>query len=589
MDLTQVLRAFGGMLLFFLPGLLLTLLFFRGKHVSLLERIPLSFVLSICIITVALFALNKLFDIKISLATSIVVTIIISLAIVVALMRARAFGRLSFPGHIEISRRQLMEYIGLAAILAWAFFMAFIPHLGYSYPIHVDEWSAFGQSQALTQAQSITYTDPFYGEATVSDHYEIGFRLFLSEMKLFTGLSWVNIFLVFPGIIFMLAVLVSYAIGRRANYGLEAAFFVALIPTTVRFLGPSFLVPVAVGLLFLAMIVFLLHHFEMNATKAFILLLLLGFLFLCHPITAVAATIVCFIYGFTILWESEERGIRRWQSPLLIWGAVLVPASLGLTRNWEAITGTLTGLGEPGSRGLPLLSDALLEFGLIPLALFAAGVGFLALVGGKKSWGLLLSSLAFLLIVFMFNWLNVKRVPSFYDRSFIYLFLLAGTIAGFALKNLRLWLSGFLGRFTRKAFLVSLLLALALVIAAGSLSVSSRFDVPYYRLITESQYHDCLWIRENLDSSYQKAVVNPHIAIAFSPLTGKSVYASNAAQLFSASRIKEVQTFFEGNASDTSWLIKRGIDIVYTDLPVDNPDLEEVRQGIYIVPKELQP
>ena len=579
MDLAQVLRAVGGMLLFFLPGLLLTLLLFRGKQVSLLERIPLGFVLSISIVTLTLFGLNTLFGIKMNLLTSITIISVITLATVLVLLRARASHRDGSLGRIEIPRHRPGEYIGLAVILAFAFFMAFIPHLTYAYPLHVDEWYHFGRSQALTQAQTIT----------LPDSYENGFFLFISNIKLFTGLSWVNVFLFFPGIIFMLTVLSSYAIGRRANCGLEAAFFVALIPTTVRFLGPSFLVPVALGLLFLAVVLFLLHNFEINATKAFVLFLLLAFLFLCHPITAIAASIVCLIYGFTILWESEEKGIRRWQSPLLIWGAVFVPAFLGFVRNWRAISGTVVGLGQSGSGGLPLISDALLEFGFIPLALFATGVGFLALEGGKKAWGLILSSLAFLVIVFMCNWLEIRSVSVFYDRSFMYLFLLAGIIAGFALKRLRLWLFGFLARFTRKAFLLSLLVALTLVIAAGSLSVRSRLEVPYYHLITESQYDDCLWIRENLDSSYQKAVVNPLIATAFSPLTGKSVYASNAAQFFSASRIEEVQKFFAGNASDTSWLIERGIDIVYTDLPVNNPDLEELRDGIYIVPKELRP
>lgn len=585
MSLLEIVRAIGGLLLLSLPGFLLTYLLFSGKEISRIERITLGFGLSISLITLILFGANKLFGLRISLLTSTVTIGVITFAVVLALLRSKVIHLKGFLSPINISRNQLAQYLGLSLILAFAFFMAFIPHLDYAYPIHTDEWYHFGWSQALTQAETIAFAEPFLGEWTVFDHHEIGFHLFLTQIRLLTGLSWIKIFLFLPGVIFMLTVLVSFTIGQRANFGLGAAFFVTLIPTTVRFLGPSFLTPAALGLFFLAAILFLLHCCEINRVKAVVLFLLLAFLFLSHPPTGIAASVLCLIYGFLILWKNEGRGIARWQTPLLIWGSAFVSSFVGFARFWEQTAIMAVQIPQPESL-LPFIYDAWPKFGFIPLGLFAVGVGFLAYKNGNKAWGLIASSCAFLAIMLSYRQLEIG-VFILYERSFLYLFLLAGIIAGSATTNIREQLSSQFAKFTKKASLLSLFIVLILVVAAGVLSVRSHLKEPYYHLITESQYNDFLWIREKLDSSYQKAVVNPRMAIAFSPLSGKSIYASDAAVIFwHPERLQETADFLSEGALDTSWLIERDIDIVYTDLPVNNPELKKLKEGVYIVPKE---
>ena len=49
-------------------------------------------------------------------------------------------------------------------IMALAFYIAFIPHQGYPYPIHVDEWVHLAFSKAMVQAGSTTFVDPFFGQ-----------------------------------------------------------------------------------------------------------------------------------------------------------------------------------------------------------------------------------------------------------------------------------------------------------------------------------------------------------------------------------------------------------------------------------------
>ena len=77
-----ILRAIlGFILVFFLPGFAWTLVFFR--KVNILERIALSFGLSIAVVTLSLLALNKLFEFPITGLYSALVIIVITIIPVV--------------------------------------------------------------------------------------------------------------------------------------------------------------------------------------------------------------------------------------------------------------------------------------------------------------------------------------------------------------------------------------------------------------------------------------------------------------------------------------------------------------------------
>lgn len=53
----------------------------------------------------------------------------------------------------------------LLPILALAFYIAFIPHQSYSYPVHIDEWINLARIEGLQKADSIAYPDIYSGEA----------------------------------------------------------------------------------------------------------------------------------------------------------------------------------------------------------------------------------------------------------------------------------------------------------------------------------------------------------------------------------------------------------------------------------------
>ncbi len=84
LDSVPALRAiFGFILVFFLPGFAWTLVFFSGKQVNIVERLALSFGLSIATVTLSILALNKLIGMKIT-GSNAVLTIIAITVIPVA-------------------------------------------------------------------------------------------------------------------------------------------------------------------------------------------------------------------------------------------------------------------------------------------------------------------------------------------------------------------------------------------------------------------------------------------------------------------------------------------------------------------------
>jgi asparagine N-glycosylation enzyme membrane subunit Stt3 len=113
------------------------------------------------------------------------------------------------------------DYLMLLLILGLAFYIAFIPHQDYPYPLHVDEWIHLAKSKAMLQAGSTTFVDPFTGQGTISisSNLESGFQLFWGVFQSISGISWMDIFRYFPSIIFMLTVLSVYIMAQKEGFG----------------------------------------------------------------------------------------------------------------------------------------------------------------------------------------------------------------------------------------------------------------------------------------------------------------------------------------------------------------------------------
>lgn len=114
--------------------------------------------------------------------------------------------------HQNIYKTLKSDYLMLLPIMALAYYLAFIPHQGYPYPVHLDEWLALGGCKALLQGGNFL---------TVGMHpLKTGFYLFWGVFHQISGISWMDIFRYFPGIVFMITILSAYILGKRQGFGL---------------------------------------------------------------------------------------------------------------------------------------------------------------------------------------------------------------------------------------------------------------------------------------------------------------------------------------------------------------------------------
>ncbi|MFC1948303.1 DUF1616 domain-containing protein [Chloroflexota bacterium] len=75
MSLLEIVRMiFGGIFVLFVPGFCWSFLFFKRKSIDLIERIALSFGLSIALVPLTVFWLNWIFDMRIT-ELSVVLTV----------------------------------------------------------------------------------------------------------------------------------------------------------------------------------------------------------------------------------------------------------------------------------------------------------------------------------------------------------------------------------------------------------------------------------------------------------------------------------------------------------------------------------
>lgn len=323
------------------------------------------------------------------------------------------------------------DYLALLPIVALAFYIARIPHLGYPYPVHIDEWLHLANAEAVQAAGSSAYLDPFTGNHMVGigSNLEIGFLIFWGAFQSISGIEWFTIFQWFPAVVFIITVLCVYALGQREGYGWEAAFFTSLIPTTVGILGPGFLVPVAFALPVIPLSLFLVLNYG-SWWSYLLLFIFTSFLLALHAATAVGLVIIlvpCILLNFP---SDFKRSIG-------IALALAVPFLALFPWIFRMLLPTARELLTPQQASpfvdLPVIIS---KYGYLAIALSLAGCFLLAMKGGKKNYSLVLSLLALLLMLVTFFTFH-HGVEIMYERGLLYLMLMLSIISGSGLAAVR--------------------------------------------------------------------------------------------------------------------------------------------------------
>ena len=170
-----------------------------------------------------------------------------------------------------------INLILLAIFIFLAVSLNFIPHIDYSYPLHVDEWVHFQYSNHLSS------DTPLYFGGEVNS-LEAGFHYLLATLNS-AGVPYVFMFTFFASLVTILICLGVFILTRRLfneTAGVFAVLFIALLKSTVMILGPVFFVPMAIGMFFIVISLFLI---KLNS-KA--LVLILASILIIHPPTAMA-------------------------------------------------------------------------------------------------------------------------------------------------------------------------------------------------------------------------------------------------------------------------------------------------------------
>ncbi|MBI4181096.1 MAG: hypothetical protein HY528_04120 [Chloroflexi bacterium] len=502
---------------------------------------------------------------------------------------------------LNIRRILQYEHLLLLPILGLAFYIAFIPHLNYPYPLHVDEWVHLARSQAIVQAGSTTFADPFSGQETLSlsSNLEASFQLFWGVFQAISGISWMVIFRYFPGIIFIITVLSVYIMARREGFGWEATFFTCLIPSTVGILGPAFLVPVSMGLLFTPLILFITFNFR-TIWSYLLIFILISFLLAIHAPSAISPIIVLTPYILLNL-----KGNFKHSLGIVL--ALLLPFLIVFPWIFDLLLTTAGSLLIPNPPTeyvqLPKVIESYFSLryrepiSYLPILVFLLGVFLLALRGGKKNYGLVLGLLALLLMLVTFFTFHYG-VAIMYERGLMFLMLMISIIAGAGLtgiKNLRLpgrvntWLRMPLITQNAGRFFCLAIIAITLVIA-----IPHRLATPYYQMIDSEDYQAFVWIRNNVSQDYEKAILDPWKATAFTAITGKQVFT----RIHTAHGPQDLiaYDFLRGGSTNTTMLNENEISIIYTRLydgaqnrnfefNSNNPNLVMVAKNIYLLKK----
>ncbi len=466
-------------------------------------------------------------------------------------------------------------------VMALAFYIAFIPHQDYPYPVHIDDWIHWAHSEAILEAGSLNYVKPFIGEGTISisSNLELGFQLFWGVFHSVSGISWLTIFRFFPGLILVFIVLAVYIMAHRHGFGWEAAFFTCLIPTTVGILGPAFIVPVAMGLLFIPLALFVVFNFRGFWTYVVL------FIFSCFLVAIHAPSAICLVIVLLPYIVLNLKG--SFLHSLGIFLALAIPFLVPFPWILDMLLPTAQKLLTP--QVLPDYVDfprIIRTYGYYPVGLCLLGTLVLAVKGGKQNYSLIFGLLLLLLMLVVFFTFHYG-ISIMYERGLMFMMLMVGIVAGaglMAVKNLRLPESlNSIARVSKYTRYVGWSLCVILVGVTLFIAIPDRHELPYYHMIDDKEYEDFVWIRDNVDEGYDKAILDPWKVTPFTVITGIPGYS----RIHTAPTEKDVQAriFLDGGCGNTTFLKENGISLVYCPGGCSNPDLVEIREGIFVLKK----
>jgi hypothetical protein len=473
------------------------------------------------------------------------------------------------------TRSRYENYI-LLLILAFAFFIAMIPKLNYPYAVHVDEWTHWAYSQAVVTNGSITFVDPLIGQKTTGlvSNLEIGYHVYNGIFQMISGVPWLVIVRYLPALVFVFTVLSVYILARRQGFGLAAAFFTCLISTTVGIPGPAFFVAVGLGLLFLPLLFFLLLNYR-NWSSLLLVLLIMVFLMLAHPPSAVIAVLALVPFYF-INFRYDWRHNLKIVAIAFLFICLTIPFLIDSRLIVSQVKTLFVERSAIAYHDIPML---IVDYGMLATVVALIGIVTLTWIGGKRNLSVVLGTLAVSSMLAVFHTFRYG-MAMLYLRGLLYIMLFLGIVAGAGLTGIRRFVAAVFRSNKPYATGISLAVSLAVVVTVLGTTITHRLNTPYYHMIDDQDYSAFTWIQSYLDGKNEKGILDPWKATAFSAVTGFPAYSR--IEVAAGNEANRTATFLTEGAQDTNFLVNNKVSVVYSPSGSNNPDLIEVRNDVFI-------
>lgn len=438
------------------------------------------------------------------------------------------------------------------------------------YPVHVDEHYHLARQAQLDREESIGYVDPYTGEPSGAPLFSVtgfreerGFQLALVQLHHLTGASFALQARVVPALQSALLAGVVYATLRPAPGALVSAGLVGLIPTTVRFLGPGFLVPSAFALpcIFAALHVSLraeggrrLAALAILETAAMFLHLVPG------TLTLVAAALGALLRGGR---RSDRLALLLAGFLPLLWILPLVVQQVV-----DAVGSEHDLPFQPAilfSAGWPFLVAAVIGTGL------AFALPRTTLQPHKATAWLAIGIAVSLLVSLRLQHHNDATYSRLIPTFFVCLAILAGLAigeGGQAVRRALRWRPGWIA------------VATAIVaVALAAPGVQSTLETPYYRVFNDATWDDGRILAEAGASAEDRFLSEPWRAPIYNAWTGAqpvSVLIPGRTPVGAA----EWSYYLSSGGGTAEWLAER--DITYVVAPVaPNAPHERLGGNVY--------
>jgi hypothetical protein len=551
----------------FLPGFLWAKCLFKNAWMR--EQLALAPGISLAIIVPVAFIIWGPLGLPVdewgSLAIFIV-SLIPALLILVVTNRSQINSMLSNIGsgtyikefYDRIRREGRREHLILMLVIIFAALLNFQPHFNYAHPLHTDEWHYIIRTRDVGVSRS--YLD------WARSYPETGYLTLLALLHSSSKVPLLDLTLLLPTLILSYALVLFFVLGKRYGPGYVVIFPVLLVPTSVRYLGPALMVPVALFMVTLPLALLIIHNEGLRALP------LVPFLMVCqallHPPSAIALFVILMVSSIFIFKKSRKKGVTLLVVLGILGALAFLPLELWINNlKWNRIT-------EQGGFFLdpPSFTGYVDVMGI--MLIFLAALGAVAIIKKRetRSIAALISSgiMIVIIITFVFVLPEFSNVTALHDRILLCLIIVLIIPAGYGIAAIRK-IDSRLGFAT---------VAVLLIISTGI-----HIQTDYYHMISEQEYDDFVWISKNLNESYGKAILDPWKAVPFRAVTQKKVYHSwpQGPNSEHEAKVKRINEFFDNECQNTSFLVANGISIVYTSGPCSNIDLVRVHERVYIL------